>query len=352
MQEWQPPVAAPASLTQGIPDPAAIQKQKDDYVRGLDANLRKGAATLEQTTKDQRATMRSAAEVQKKLFMEQIDNQVKMQEMDLDQQFLQVLQHVKQQATRQRAQLEEQAMKLSFEYQERKVEEDMLSHQFELAKHQQVLRNQMVTTATVSPLPSYLPPTSSILQNNSVQNVPANPFAQENLRAMAQDALTPPIVHAPLGMRCSTVATSGPPKASLTSSFSQTAGQFNAVNIQTPSIVPSPSTATTVMVPQTTTSYVPGSATTTMPTTYASPSSYVPSMSPGSVLQPTATASYSPSVSLRAAPTVPTVSYVPGGLSPQPSTATLPVVSYVPAPILSPQPSSTTIAAVPRTFMA
>merc|ERR1719487_1397587 len=108
--------------------------------------------------------MHQAAEQQKKQFGEQIDKQVKMQEMDLDQQFLQVLQYVKQQATRQRAQLEQQAMQLSFEYQEKKVEEDMLAHQFELSKHQQALRNQMMTNGPLSPLPSYKPVQSSALQ--------------------------------------------------------------------------------------------------------------------------------------------------------------------------------------------
>merc|ERR1719487_2270748 len=105
--------------------------------------------------------MHQAAEQQKKQFGEQIDKQVKMQEMELDQQFLQVLQYVKQQATRQRAQLEQQAMQLSFEYQEKKVEEDMLAHQFELSKHQQELRQRIIATGPVQPLPTYLPTNNS-----------------------------------------------------------------------------------------------------------------------------------------------------------------------------------------------
>merc|ERR1719352_653688 len=105
----------------------------------------------------------------KKQFGLKVDQQVKMQEMDLDQQFLQVLQYVKQQATRQRAILEQQAMQLSFEYQEKKVEEDMLAHQFELSKHQQALRNQMVTNGPLSPLPSYKPAATSSVQGLTSQ---------------------------------------------------------------------------------------------------------------------------------------------------------------------------------------
>merc|ERR1719421_2391671 len=108
--------------------------------------------------------MYQAAEKQKQQFGMQVDEQVKMQEMDLDQQFLQVLQYVKQQATRQRAQLEQQAMQLTFEYQEKKVEEDMLAHQFELSKHQNALKTQMMSQPPLSPLPSYLPVASSTVQ--------------------------------------------------------------------------------------------------------------------------------------------------------------------------------------------
>merc|ERR1719271_874375 len=105
--------------------------------------------------------MNQTADQTKKQFALQVDQQVKMQEMDLDHQFLQVLQYVKQQATRQRAQLEQQAMQLTFEYQEKKVEEDMLAHQFELSKHQQALKTQMLSAGPLSPLPSYKPVGSS-----------------------------------------------------------------------------------------------------------------------------------------------------------------------------------------------
>jgi len=105
MGEWHPPVAPPVSLTQGLPEPGTVQRQKDEHVRNLDDQLRKGAIQLDAEHKQQRDTMHQAAEEQKKQFGLKVDQQVKMQEMDLDHQFLQVLQYVKQQATRQRAQL-------------------------------------------------------------------------------------------------------------------------------------------------------------------------------------------------------------------------------------------------------
>lgn len=190
--EWHPPVAPPISLTQNIPDPATVQRQKEGYVRNLDDQLRQGAVVLDGEHKQRRDAMNQAADTQKKQFAQQIDQQVKMQEMDLDHQFLQVLQYVKQQATRQRAQLEQQAMQLSFEYQEKKVEEDMMSHQFELTKHQQVLKTQMGLQQPLSPLPSYLPPaTSCTLQ------VPTNPYASLQLAALAADSLAPTLSAVP-----------------------------------------------------------------------------------------------------------------------------------------------------------
>lgn len=148
--------------------------------------------------------MHQAAEDQKKQFSMQVDQQVKMQEMDLDQQFLQVLQYVKQQATRQRAQLEQQAMQLSFEYQEKKVEEDMMAHQFELSKQQQTLKTQMVSNGPLAPLPSYKPAMSSS-QQLSTQQVPSNPFASAQVAAIAADAMAPALAYAPLGGSCQTV---------------------------------------------------------------------------------------------------------------------------------------------------
>merc|ERR1719335_1077340 len=183
-----------------MPDPAMVQKQKEGYVRTLDDQLRQGTATLDNQHKQQRDLMHQAAEEQKKQFGIQIDQQVRMQEMDLDQQFLHVLQCVKQQATRQRAQLEQQAMQLSFEYQEKKVEEDMLAHQFELTKHQQALRNQMYANGPLSPLPSYKPVSSTTVAAGVAQ-VPASPFAANRLQAFANDATAPVLTYAPLGDR-------------------------------------------------------------------------------------------------------------------------------------------------------
>jgi len=294
--EWKPPVAPPVSITQGMPDPITVQRQKEGYVRTLDDQLRQGAVTLDNQHKQQRDTMHQAAEQQKQQFGQQVDQQVKMQEMDLDHQFLQVLQYVKQQATRQRAQLEQQAMQLSFEYQEKKVEEDMLAHQFELSKNQQVLKTQMLQQGPLSPLPSYLPVSSS-MQSATLQ-VPSNPFAANQLGAMARDAVAPQLSYSPC-----TVAP-----------YEEHLWRHSSSYVP-PQAIPT----TTIMAP----------ATVTLPTTTAAyvgrTPSYQPApMAPATVTMAPGTMTYARTPSYQpnayAQPTYATV------LSPQPSAATLPVV--------------------------
>jgi len=218
--------------------------------------------------------MHQAASEQKKQFGLQIDQQVKMQEMDLDQQFLQVLQYVKQQATRQRAVLEQQAMQLSFEYQEKRVEEDMLAHQFELAKHQQALRNQMLTNGPVSPLPSYLP-----VAGSKVQALP-DACAQNRCMAVASDALAPVLAYAPLGNGSSIspgftstsytppVASAGPPITTTASSLPAPVSAGPPIQVPVTLRAP-PVTMTTASMPTASVVQQPQSFISPMQTTFA-----------------------------------------------------------------------------------
>lgn len=304
--EWHPPVGPPVSLTQGMPDPMMVQRQKEGFVRSLDDHLRQGAVALDSQHKQQRDIMHAAAEQQKVHFGQQIDQQVKMQEMDLDQQFLQVLQHVKQQATRQRAQLEQQAMQLSFEYQEKKVEEDMLAHQFELSKHQQALKNQMMMQGPVSPLPTYLPPTPGM----PTQQVPSNPFAASQLSAISADALAPALSYAPPGAGVSTVgyvsSSYVPPQDAATAAFSGSASRMMAAAMPQPTVVG----ATTVAAAPTVLQTVAAAPTTVMS------SSYSPAPVPRLI---------SSSAPVTSVVSQPTTSFAPT-LSPQPSVATMQTV--------------------------
>lgn len=135
---------------------------------------------------------------------------------------------------------------------------------------------------------------------------------------MKKDALTPPQIIAPLGMRCSTIGASGPPVASGVLAHNQTAARYAATCSMPSNVAPMNGTLSTTAPLTATPTYVP--APVTMPTVSYTPPvqqspSYVPVTAP--------TVSYTP-----APVAAPTLSYTPQ-----------PTVSYTPQPVLSPQPS-------------
>merc|ERR1712157_13581 len=77
-------------------------------------------------------------------------------------------------------------------------EEDMLAHQFELSKHQQALRGQINAIGPLSPLPSYKPAMTTVMQPTPTMSVPSNPFAAAQVAAIASDATAPALSYAPL----------------------------------------------------------------------------------------------------------------------------------------------------------
>lgn len=168
------PLGNAPSLTQGIPDPAAIARQKDVYLKMLDDQLKQGINVLDQQVKYQRDYLSVQCEQQKKQFLLQLDQQMKAQEMVLTQQYNEQLMALQMQAGTQKAALEQQAMQLSMEYEQRKAEEHMYRQQYEIQQqqtemavklardYQRVVPNGaqsgLATPAEVpSPMPSYSP---------------------------------------------------------------------------------------------------------------------------------------------------------------------------------------------------
>lgn len=126
----------PPSLTQSIPDPGAIARQKDVYLKMLDDQLKQGINVLDQQVKYQRDYLNVQCEQQKKQFLLQLDQQMKAQEMVLTQQYNEQLMVLQTQAGTQKAALEQQAMQLSMEYEQRKAEEHMYRQQYEIQQQQ------------------------------------------------------------------------------------------------------------------------------------------------------------------------------------------------------------------------
>jgi len=133
----------PPSLTKGIPDPGAIARQKDVYVKMLDEQLNQGIAVLDQQVKYQRDYLEVQCKQQKQQFIMQLEQQVKAQDMALTQQYNEQLMALRMQADGQKSALEQQAMQLTMEYEQRKAEEHMYRQQYELQKQHSEMASKL-----------------------------------------------------------------------------------------------------------------------------------------------------------------------------------------------------------------
>jgi len=129
--ELPPP---PPSLTEGIPDPRAIEQQKAAYAKGLDDQLRQGAAILNQQLKQQMDQLYELGDRQKKQYFLQVDHEIKTQELGLVQQFKEQLLLVQQAAQQQKRVLKQQATSLLLDYHQKKAQEELLEHEYVISK--------------------------------------------------------------------------------------------------------------------------------------------------------------------------------------------------------------------------
>merc|ERR1719454_1014673 len=129
-----PPPEPPARLTQGIPDPTAIEQQKAAYSKGLDEQLKQGAAILNQQLKQQMDQLHQLGDEQKKKYFVQVDHEIRSQELGLVQQFKEQLLMVQTAAGQQKRILGQQATALLLEYNQKKAQEDLLMEEYKLQK--------------------------------------------------------------------------------------------------------------------------------------------------------------------------------------------------------------------------
>lgn len=139
----------PPSLTQGIPDPSAIDRQRVTYAKTLDDQLTHGTDVLNMQLKQQADNLRQVGEQQKKQYGLQIDQQIMNKEMELAAQHNQQLLLLQQATQQQKTALEQQANALLLEYNQKKSQEDMLCQQYQFQKQQyeaQMRYNQDMTS--------------------------------------------------------------------------------------------------------------------------------------------------------------------------------------------------------------
>lgn len=122
----------PPRLTSGIPDPAAIAKQREQYLRALDDQEKQAITLLEQQRAHQTGLLRAQGEQQKKKYALEVDQQAAQNEMVLTQQFSEQTMQLNKQYSTQRGILEQQASQLIVDWQQKKATEDMQQRQYQL----------------------------------------------------------------------------------------------------------------------------------------------------------------------------------------------------------------------------
>jgi len=203
LQQVNMALQPPQSGLARMPDPDAIAKQKEGYIRMLDDQLSEATKALDDQMRHSKEMLYSKAEQQKQQFNTQVDSQVRGQEISLAQQYNEQLISLQQQAAQQKFALEQQAMQLSMEYQQKAAEDEMQKKQIEMkqmqAEMEQKMRAEVVAmkqqgepngiqpgiSASILPTPSYTPP----------------PVAQHPVGVpsytppVSQPSYTPPVVH-------------------------------------------------------------------------------------------------------------------------------------------------------------
>jgi len=130
----QGPPVQPPSLTEGMPDPHAIEQQKNAYARSLDEQLQQGIKMIETSNDNKKQTLRQEAELKREQFFLQVDQQLKAQEMSVDQQANYQLMGLQQAAFERRALLDQQAAAATLEYEQKRVQDEFAKTQYEHRK--------------------------------------------------------------------------------------------------------------------------------------------------------------------------------------------------------------------------
>lgn len=209
------------ALTEGIPDPAAVQRQKESYARSLEEQLRKGVEVLAATHKQQTDLLHAQANQEKHRYNIALDQQVKQRELELSQQYNEQLMRLQQAAQVQRADLEQQACGLTLEYQQRKVQEEYINQQQGIQK--QHIEAQSRLDNEIQKLTATVPGAQTLLErvqaNVKAVAVPPPPLAQYALPQLGVQPPAAPVAAPtmlpyvpPLGAGQTIPAMTAPPK--------------------------------------------------------------------------------------------------------------------------------------------
>jgi len=138
--QFQRQVSAP--LTAGMPDPASVERQKEEYLRALEGQREHFTAALDQQRHEYLDHLHNQALRQKREIDLAVDQQVKQQEMALTQEYNQQRLQLSHRIHQQRGTLEQKAIHLKAEYAQGKMQEELMAKQYELHMARQEAERQ------------------------------------------------------------------------------------------------------------------------------------------------------------------------------------------------------------------
>jgi len=129
-----PPAGPPPKLTDNIPDPSSVDRQKLQHARGLLERLQSETAILTQQNQVRKAMLAQYGAQQKAQHATQVDSDLQRQAMEVEQRGNQQLLQLQQAVMGQTMALEQQAAGLTLRYQCQLVEEDRLQKDYQIQR--------------------------------------------------------------------------------------------------------------------------------------------------------------------------------------------------------------------------
>merc|ERR1719162_2496634 len=180
VQAQQQAPAPPQKLTDGFPDPVAVEQQKVAYAKSLEQQLKAQSEEVAKRSDSEKQALVQQAAQSKAHFNLQIDTALQQQARALDEQTNAQMLALQEAAVQQKSTLEGQAAGLKLEFEQKKAQEDMMIRQYEIQKKyyeaNQKLQAQLQQVAPQQPQQVQGPPPAMMLQPSST--MVASPYPQ------------------------------------------------------------------------------------------------------------------------------------------------------------------------------
>ncbi len=124
-------------------DPPAVNKQKNEYMKMLDQQCEQSVKAIDLKVKSECEFLRSKAEQQKKSYVMNVDLETKKTEGYMTQKAEEEKMAIRQQVQTQKATLEQEAMRLCVEWENKKAQETMEKTQADMAKKSNEMQQKM-----------------------------------------------------------------------------------------------------------------------------------------------------------------------------------------------------------------